>query len=322
MGRIGLVSFNPHDLTWEKATRLFLLRCRSLNLSGGTQALYVIRLRGWTVWLAKNGDASPAETRPDDIRAFLEGMKSQGWKDDTTDSAFRILKTFFGWLEGEGLTLTNPMARVERPRRERRLIRPFSEAQLRAFLGAINTRTAIGSRDFALCVLLADTGLRVSEALSLMLQDLDFGEGVGRVLGKGRRERIVPIGQTVKRALLDWLKQRGEIAGMDRVFCNRFGQPLQRRTVLDAFHGYGHKAGIEGVRVSPHTLRHTFAVNYLRNGGDVLTLQKILGHATLEMTRRYAELSDTDAISRHRLASPLDRMGPLSNERRRVRLSS
>lgn len=319
MGRLGIVSLNPSDLTWEKAVRLFLLRCRSLNLSAGTQALYAIRLRGWTAWLANHDNATPFETRADDIRAFLEDMKAQGWKDDTTDSAYRILKTFFGWLHGEGLVLANPMARVERPRREKRLVRPFSEPQLRAFLGAINTRTAIGARDFALCVLLADTGLRVSEALSLGLQDTDFGEGIARVLGKGRRERVVPLGQTVKRALLDWLKQRGEIPGMDRVFCNRFGQPLQRRTVLDSFHAYGRRAGIEGVRVSPHTLRHTFAVNYLRNGGDVLTLQKILGHATLEMTRRYAELSDTDAISRHRLASPLDRMGPLSNERRRVK---
>ena len=321
MGAIGIVALKPQDLTWDKAVRLFMLRCRSLNLSAGTQALYTIRLRGWTDWLAKNGNTPPAELRADAIRAFLEAMKAEGWKDDTTDSAFRILRTFFRWLEREGLTLVNPMARVERPRRERRLIRPFSEDQLRAFLGAINTRTAIGARDFALTVLLADSGIRISEALSLRLPDLDFGEGVSRVLGKGRRERVIPLGQTVKRALLDWLKERGEIAGMDRVFCNRFGQPLCRRTVLDAFHDYGKKAGIEGVRLSPHTLRHTFAVAYLRNGGDVLTLQRTLGHATLEMTRRYAELADTDAINKHRQASPLDRMGPLAGERKRVRLT-
>ncbi len=320
MSSIGIVSLRPQDLTWDKAMRLFLLRCRSNNLSAGTQALYTIRLNLWREWLSANGNSSPFEIRADDLRGFLEAMKASGWKDDTTDSAFRILRTFFRWLEREGLVLVNAMARVERPRRERRLIRPFSEEQLRAFLGVINTRTAVGSRDFALCVLLADTGLRISEALSLGLPDLDFGEGVARVLGKGRRERVVPLGQTVKRALLDWLKARGEIAGMDRVFCNRFGQPLHRRTILQTVHEYGRKAGIEGVRVSPHTLRHTFAVTYLRNGGDVLTLQKILGHATLEMTRRYAELADSDSITRHRQASPLDRMGPLSNERKRVRL--
>ena len=320
MQTVGVVSLNPQDLTWDKAFRLFFLRCRSLNLSPGTQALYTIRLNGWRAWLSENGNPQPPDVRAETIRAFLEAMKVQGWKDDTLDSAFRIMRTFFRWLEREGLLYVNPMQKVERPRREKRLVRPFSEDQLRAFLGAINTRTAVGVRDFALCVLLADTGLRISEALSLRCQDLEFGEGIARVLGKGRRERVVPLGQTVKRALLDWLKVRGELAGMDLVFCNRFGQSLRKRTVCDAFHAYGDRAGIVGVRCSPHTLRHSFAVAYLRNEGDVLTLQKILGHSTLEMTRRYAEVADSDAIKRHRQASPLDKMGPLPNERRQVRL--
>lgn len=278
MGEIGILSLKPQDLTWDKALRLFSLRCRSQNLTAGTQSLYAIRLKGWLGWLSENGNPPPVDVRGDTVRTFLEGMREKGWKDDTLDGAFRILRTFFRWLEREGLIFANPMQRVERPKRERRLIRPFSPEQLRALLGAINSRTSLGVRGFALCVLLADTGLRVSEALSLSCQDLDFGEGQARVLGKGRRERVVPLGQTVKRALLDWLKVRGEIPGMDRVFCNRFGRPLNKRTVCDAFHRYGRKAGIEGVRCSPHTLRHTFAVSYLRNGGDVLTLQKILGH--------------------------------------------
>ena len=315
-----VVTLKPQDLTWERARHLFALRCRSLNLTGGTQGLYAIRLALWMAWISETGGPQPSETRADTIRDYLSAMRAGGWKDDTVDSAYRVLKTFFRWLEREGLLLTNPMAKVDRPRRERRLVRPFSPDQLRAFLGVIDTRTALGARNFALCVLLADTGLRVSEALGLRCQDLDFGQGVGRVLGKGRRERIVPLGQTVTRALLAWLKVRGELPGMELLFCNRFGQPLKKRGVGEIFHRLGSLAGVAGVRCSPHTLRHTFAVSYLRNGGDVLTLQKILGHATLEMTRRYAELADTDAIERHRQASPLDRLGPLPNERRRVRL--
>lgn len=320
METIGIVSFKPEDLTWDKALRLFSLRCRSLNLAAGTQDLYTIRIDGWRGWLAEHGNPQPLNVKADAIRSYLEDMRAKGWKDATTDSAFRILRTLFRWLEREGLIIVNPMRNVERPRQEKRLIRPFSEQQLRAFLGAINTKAVVGIRDFALCVLLADTGLRVSEALGLGVQDLDFGESVARVLGKGRRERIVPLGQTVKRALLDWLKVRGDIAGMDLVFCNRFGQSLKKRTVCDAFHKYGTDAGIDGVRCSPHTLRHTFAIAYLRNGGDVLTLQKILGHSTLEMTRRYAEVADSDVIKRHREASPLDKMGSLPNERKQVRL--
>jgi site-specific recombinase XerD len=320
MGNVGIVSLKPEDLTWERVFRLFSLRCRSLNLSPSTQALYAVRLKLWRAWLEQHGDPAPAEVRPDAIRAYLDAMRAGGWRDETLDSAFRILRTLFSWLEREGLLLINPMTKVERPRREKRLVRPFSLEQLRAFLGSIDTRTGVGARNFALCVLLADTGLRISEALDLRCLDLDFGEGIARVMGKGRRERVIPLGQTTRRALLNWLKIRGEIPGMELLFCNRFGQPMKKRAVCDAFAIIGRRAGIAGVRCSPHTLRHTFAVTYLRNGGDPLTLQKILGHATLEMTRRYAELADSDAIARHRTASPLDRLGPLPNERKRVRL--
>ncbi len=115
-----------------QALRLFALRCRSLNLAAGTQALYAIRLDGWRAWLSKHGDPQPPDVRADIIRRFLEDMKASSWKDATLDSAYRILRTLFGWLEREGLIVANPMRRVERPKRERRLIRPFSEEQLRA----------------------------------------------------------------------------------------------------------------------------------------------------------------------------------------------
>lgn len=318
MGQIGIAALKPDDVTWDQALRLFSLRCRSLNLSASTQALYAIRLHAWRSWLLTNGEPSPSQVQGDHIRAYISERRAAGWKDETVDSAFRILKTLFRWLEREGLLFQNPMARVDRPKRERRLIRPFSEEQLRAFLSAIPRRTAVGSRDFALASLLADTGVRISEALSIRCRDVNFGESCARVLGKGRRERALPLGQATKRALLDWLKCRGEIPGMELLICNRFGQPLNKRTVCDAFHEYGRRAGIEGVRCSPHTLRHTFAIMYLRNGGDVLTLQKILGHSTLDMTKRYAEVADSDALRRHRDASPLDRLGLLPGYRRVV----
>lgn len=318
MESIGIVAIKPDALTWPQASRLFLLRCRSLNLSTQTQALYAVRIKVWIEWASKNGAVLPAQTKPDHVRDYLRVMREQGWKDATTDSAFRILRTLFYWLEREGLVPENPMKRVERPRRERRLIVPFSVDQLRAFFAAIPTRTPIGLRNFAIAAVLADTGARVGEVLSIRLPHLDLGQGVARIMGKGRRERIIPIGQTAQRAILDWLKVRGEIPGMDLLFCNRYGQPLQRRTLAESFQAYGKAAGIEGVRCSPHTMRHFAAITYLRNGGDPLTLQKILGHSSLTMTRLYAEVADVDAIRKHREASPLDKMGPLPCERRRV----
>lgn len=122
MDAIGIVSLKPQDLSWDQVLRMFSLRCRSLNLSPGTQALYGIRLKMWRDWLSKHGDLQPLEVKADAIRSHLEDMKARGWKDDTLDSAYRVLRTLFRWMEREGLILLNPMAKVERPRREKRLV--------------------------------------------------------------------------------------------------------------------------------------------------------------------------------------------------------
>ncbi|MDD5657508.1 MAG: tyrosine-type recombinase/integrase [Elusimicrobia bacterium] len=316
---IAIQSIKPQDLTWDRALRLFSLRCRSQNLTPATQKLYAVNLNCWQRWTASQG-ASPCDVTADLLRGYLQFMRERGRKDSTIDCVFRILRAFWRFLERDGLILVNPMSRVERPKREKRLIKAFTEEQVRLLLGAIQTRTPFGLRDFTICVLLADTGLRASEAMGLRLPDLDFGQGVLTVLGKGRKERVVPFGQTASRALMDWLRVRGDLQGVDALWCNRFGLKMAKRTFEDRLRGYGVAAGLQDVRCSMHTFRHFFAVQYLRNGGDVLTLQKILGHSTLEMTRIYAQVADTDAVTRHRQASPLDRMGAPPGERRRVRL--
>lgn len=143
----------------------------------------------------------PAEVQPQHLRAFLEQRKALGSKPTTVDCLFRILRTFWGFLHRDGLVLINPMAKVERPRRERRFIRPVTEEQLRKLLDAIDTKDPLGVRDYALTVFLADTGLRISEALSLRLGDLDWTGSTVSVLGKGRKERRVCFGQTARRSV-------------------------------------------------------------------------------------------------------------------------
>ncbi|MDH7603180.1 MAG: tyrosine-type recombinase/integrase, partial [Armatimonadota bacterium] len=116
-----------------------------------------------------------------------------------------------------------------------------------------------------------------------------------------------------------YLVRRGEL-GHDRVFVNCFGEPADRNTIYRIVRKRGEQAGITGVRLSPHTLRHTFAVSYLRNGGGVFDLQKVLGHESLEMSRKYAELADEDVIAKHRKASPADSLSSRSTGgRKRMR---
>lgn len=297
-------------LTWEDAERSFFLRCRALNLAESTKALYAIRLKLWRKWAESKG-LLPDSVTVDDVTDFLDFMRQAGRKGNTVDSAFRVLQTMFSHL---GCSV---IMNMKRPKTEKRIIKPFSLEQLRGLLAQINTRTGLGVRDHALIVLLADTGLRISEALSLNVQDVDLEGTTLCIMGKGRKERRVPFGRTTQGALIEWLKV-WKAKGKDPLWCNRYGTRLHRRSFLTRLKIYGKRAGIDGIRVSPHTIRHFFAITYLRNGGDCFSLQKILGHSTLDMTRRYSELADTDTWDKHRTASPLDNMGQVPGAKRRV----
>jgi len=146
---------------------------------------------------------------------------------------------------------------------------------------------------------LLDTGIRVSELCGLRVDDVDLSNGYLRVMGKGQKERYVPIGAKLTKALLKYkLSRRSETSGLDNFFLTRDGQPLTKSRVEKIIRRYGEKAGIK-TRPSPHTFRSTKAVLYLRNGGDPFSLQRALGRSTLVMTRRYTNLADTDVRERH-----------------------
>ena len=138
-----------------------------------------------------------------------------------------------------------------------------------------------------------------------------------KVLGKGNKERLIPIGKQVQRLLWRYINRyRPEpIANSDFLFLTREGRMLTKDRVEKIITRYGKRAELNGVRCSPHTLRHTAAVKFLRNGGDVFSLQRMLGHASLEMTRRYCELADIDVKRAHMTASPVDNLDILPRKK-------
>lgn len=320
MSGLDLVQLTPLTLTWDTAFRLFSLRCKSQNLSLRTQQLYSEKLGGFRRWVTQNNISKPVEVQASHLRSFLEACKARGISDQTVDGFYRVLRTLWRFLHSDGLILIDPMNKVERPRRQRRYARPFTAEQLNLLLAQIDVKTSLGLRDYALILLLADSGLRLSEALSLNLGSMDWANNSAVVLGKGRKERRVAWGLTARRALLAWARRVGGIEGSGLLFVNRYGQRLSPCTFDQRMKDYTRAAGIAQKRLSPHALRHFFALSFLKNGGDVMALQKILGHESLEMVRQYANMSDDDVLAKHRAASPLDRIGPLPGERRRVRL--
>ncbi len=230
----------------------------------------------------------------------------------TVNCYLRSLRIFFSWLVAEEVIAGNPFDRVKIPRPPRKVIPVFSDAQIRALLNATDTGTPEGVRDYTIILTLLDSGLRVSELCQLTLEHVWLEDGMVKVLGKGNKERLVPIGKQVQRALWHYISRyRPEpaVPSCDAVFLTRDGRPLTKDRVEKLMTAYGRKAGVAGVRCSPHTFRHAAAVKFLRNGGDVFSLQRMLGHSSLEMTRRYCELADIDVKRAHVTASPVDNLG-------------
>jgi len=181
----------------------------------------------------------------------------------------------------------------------RRLIAPFSDPELRSLLALAD------ERERALALVLLDTGLRRSELASLRVGDVR-PDGTLHVMGKGARERIVPIGASTRRALVRYLATRAGIAAGDPLFCGRWGRAFSARGIQLSIARLGRRA-VVGTRCSPQTFRHTFARGYLVNGGDVFSLQEILGHTTLDMVRRYVNFASFETVRRlHAAAPPAD----------------
>jgi len=223
----------------------------------------------------------------------------------------RAARAFWSWLVQEEITTSSPFRKIIIPKPPKKVIPTFSESQINALLRAICTYKSIGFRDWTMTLILLDTGLRASELVGLTLKDTNLDDGMVKVNGKGAKERIVPIGARVQQAIWKYLQlHRPEPANplCSALFLTRHGEPLTVDRLHTIVEYYGKKAGIKDVRCSPHTFRHTFAITYLRNGGDVFSLQRILGHSSLDIVRLYVNLAQIDIKACHRRFSPIDNM--------------
>jgi site-specific recombinase XerD len=219
----------------------------------------------------------------------------------------RAIKAFFNWLYKEGYTQENNLERLRIPKAPNKLIDPLTEVEVAAILSSIDTQTSWGARNSTIVLLLLDTGLRFSELLNLDTKDLHLEDSYVKVMGKGQKERIVPFGSSAQKALMKYMFHfRPEPLREERVFLNLDGSAMTATGLKLMIERLAKSSGVE--RMHAHLLRHTFAVNYLMNGGDVFTLQQILGHTTLEMVRRYVNLANAHVMTQHKRFPPVDRM--------------
>jgi site-specific recombinase XerD len=220
----------------------------------------------------------------------------------------RALRAFFNWLNKEGYTAENRLAKLKPPKAPTRVVDILTSDEISRILGCLDTDTWSGARDYAIVILLLDTGLRSSELTGLEPEEVNMESGYLKVLGKGGKERVVPFRASAQKAILRYLfhfRSEPFSSMVKGLFLTLDGRPLTYNGLKMIFSRIAHMSRVK--RLHPHLCRHTFATHYLINGGDVFSLQQILGHTTLEMVRRYVSLASSHVTIQHRKFSPMDR---------------
>jgi integrase/recombinase XerD len=236
-----------------------------------------------------------AEASGDELERWLASMRADGLSPATIARRLAAVRTYFRHLVLIGRMEENPAASLEPPRRPRRLPRVLSPAETERLIEAAAGTAPRALRDRALVELLYGAGLRVSEAVGLERRGVDLEERIVRVLGKGGKERLVPLGRPAAEAVRRYLalgRPHLDRRHRPELFLNARGGPLTRAGAFLILRRLAAKAGLEPERVHPHLLRHSFATHLLEGGADLRSVQEMLGHADLGTTERYTHVSD------------------------------
>jgi integrase/recombinase XerC len=241
-------------------------------------------------------DQLQVKCEPLTIREFLAYLYGQNYTKSTTARKLATLRSFFKFLIRRGTVGVNPLSTIRTPKQDKRLPKCLDLEQVQKLLDAPGDADLLSARDKAMLEVLYSSGIRVSELVELEMADLDLTEGVLRVKGKGRKDRLTPIGSQAIKALQRYFELRGQEPKCQtgkwaaRVFLNKHGDTLSTRSVRRKLDKYLVEAGLDP-GISPHTLRHSFATHLLNNGADLRSVQELLGHQSLSTTQIYTHLS-------------------------------
>lgn len=258
-------------------------------------------------FLQARGVKRPGEATAVELREFVYQLKDQGLQPTSIRRNLSAIRTYFAFLMAEGLVVADPSERLEAPRIWRRLPGVLGRAEVERLIEAPDVADRFYWRDKALLEFAYASGVRVGELTSLRLRDLAIEEGFASVFGKGSKERLVPVGKSAIRALYVYLRElrpsleRG--AGKGIVFLNGRGGPLSRMGVWKILRKHVERAGIQK-RVTPHTLRHSFATHLLEGGADLAAVQEMLGHADISTTQIYTHVDREYLRDVHRRFHP------------------
>ena len=310
---------HPGSRDFDLSTELFIRDRKIMEIRPSTIRWYTKHLKYFRDYLVKRSlPTAPAEITLEMVEDFILYQRDErGNRPESINGKIRTLKVFFAFLKKKGILEVNPLTGLRQVRHVRHIVPTFTEDQIRDLLRQPDLSTFTGFRNYTIMCLMMDTGVRIGELLAVNLQDLVVELGVPQEIKirqpKNRKERLLPLSPPTQGVLKKYLevRQKAVVRSIPYLFPNLDCQKIGVRTIQESIHQYGQRAGIENVRVSPHTFRHTFAKMWVMAEGDILSLQEMLGHSSVEMVKNYARLFQTDIKKKHALYSPVATMGSL-----------
>ena len=280
---------------WPRLINEYLVYIKvEKGLSPRTVEAYARDLRRWGDYMSSRGKSSPAEVERVEMTLFLEELSGSGLSPRSLARVVATLRSFQRFLLEEGGFDGIAAADIPSPRHAHTLPRVLSQEEVGKLLEQPILKDPPGLRDRAILETLYGTGIRISELTGLDLEDIDLTEREMRVLGKGARERVVPVGDAAAASLQEYVGLgRAKLArsySQRALFLNQRGGRLTRQGAWEVVKKYAKRAGLEG-KMTPHTLRHSYATHLLENGADLRFIQELLGHASISTTQIYTHIS-------------------------------
>ena len=264
------------------------------GLSNNTYSSYQTDLILYTKYLSEKGINFPKDVKPSHIISYLKYLQEEN-KDEVSTVARKLtsIKTYHSFLAKEGITKTDASIGIKRPKLRKQLVKALSVEDVDLLLN-ITLKTPFDYRNKAMLELIYGTGLRVSELVNLTLNNIDFTNCIIRIVGKGNKERIIPLGEYSMYYLNQYMEVRSQLLKKetcDALFLNNHGKKITRQGFFKLLKSILKEKGLNE-DISPHTLRHSFATHLLNSGADLRSIQEMLGHSDISTTRIYTHVSD------------------------------
>jgi integrase/recombinase XerD len=242
--------------------------------------------------IANKINDTPLNCKPETIKNYLYKSFSHK-KSRSLSRSISAIKSFFNYLIFEGYIKDSPISNVESPKQEKKLPEVLTEDEIKNLIDSINLNQDFGQRNKTIIEILYGTGIRVSELVNLKLSNIFFKEKIIKVIGKGNKERFVPLGEIAAKEIKIYINNRNELKidskSSDILFLNRYGRGLTRSMIFKIISDASKRIGLDK-KISPHTLRHSFATHLIKNGADLRSIQLILGHESITTTEIYTHL--------------------------------